>query len=28
LTKPYQEAELVAQVGEMLKLDLQQRRID
>jgi chemosensory pili system protein ChpA (sensor histidine kinase/response regulator) len=28
LTKPYQEAELVAQVGEMLKLDLQQRRND
>jgi chemosensory pili system protein ChpA (sensor histidine kinase/response regulator) len=28
LTKPYQEAELVAQVGEMLKLDLQPRRND
>ncbi len=28
LTKPYQEAELVAQVGEMLQLELQQRRID
>jgi chemosensory pili system protein ChpA (sensor histidine kinase/response regulator) len=28
LTKPYQEAELIAQVGEMLKLELQQRRTD
>ena len=28
LTKPYQEAELVAQVSQMLKMDLQQRRPD
>ena len=28
LTKPYQEAELVAQVGEMLNMQLQQRRHD
>jgi chemosensory pili system protein ChpA (sensor histidine kinase/response regulator) len=28
LTKPYQEADLVAQVSEMLKIDLQQRRSD
>ncbi|MGH8033623.1 MAG: response regulator, partial [Lysobacterales bacterium] len=28
LTKPYQEADLVAQVGEMLKMNLEQRRND
>jgi chemosensory pili system protein ChpA (sensor histidine kinase/response regulator) len=28
LTKPYQEAELVAQVGEMLNMELQMRRSD
>jgi len=28
MTKPYQEAELVAKVSEMLKLDLQQKRVD
>jgi chemosensory pili system protein ChpA (sensor histidine kinase/response regulator) len=28
LTKPYQEAELVAKVGEILELDLKQRRAD
>jgi len=28
LTKPYQEAELVAQVGEMLNIELQMRRSD
>ena len=28
LTKPYQEADLVAQVGEMLNMELQMRRMD
>jgi chemosensory pili system protein ChpA (sensor histidine kinase/response regulator) len=28
MTKPYQEADLVAKVGEMLNLDLQQQRMD
>ena len=28
MTKPYQEAELVAKVSEMLNIDLQQKRAD